>query len=328
MRIKDLSFRTDDMDRSRESDLKHKFLLITAIAFFMVFFLCAFSLQKTSLVMDTEKYPVYLAVADDDMPFDSQDEGKFVTLQGETVSVKKDGTQAELDINGETLSVSFNKKELKEKAKKLSSGDTVRIYGKLKRTGIFDRTLELEASEMEEKSEIPESALVVRPDSVLSPMELSGRYLREGRVYFEIPADWTGREHDLISEGLGAIEGYHYDLQTSEHLFVAYFGNELLETENDRNRKTQIEKAVASNILKSDVTGTFPLATRKTAYKAQYDYYQAPYRVGGIEGYSTEFIFEADGNEGFVICLYIYRTNERKNLPKIMTMLSTLEIRE
>ena len=160
--------------------------------------------------------------------------------------------------------------------------------------------------------------------------------LNNGRVEYFIPSLWAGRniQHDIVDENLGSIEGCQYILNkleagnsVPESLFIGYFDNEsqLSDYLNDSNETELIEKAIVENVMGS--VGTFPSKKVDTYYGSKYVYYIDSFKTTfdtGI-GYHTEFVFQADGEDGIIIMLYVYK--DKKHISDVLFISRFLAIK-
>ena len=159
--------------------------------------------------------------------------------------------------------------------------------------------------------------------------------LHNGDVEYYIPAAWTSEDiqFNIIDEELGTMEGYQYRLNKleandsyPESLFICYFDNktQLADYLNDAEETELIEKAIVYNIIgekniKSSKKGL------DTYYGSEYDYYLGSY-TAKFHGYNTEFIFQADGEDGIVVMLYVYK--ETKHLSDVLFVSRFLKINQ
>jgi len=159
--------------------------------------------------------------------------------------------------------------------------------------------------------------------------------LHEGAVEYYIPDSWASEaiQHSIVEDNLGIMEGHQYTLNkldpsesVPESLFVCYFDNEthLSDYLNDADETELIEKAIVENILGS--VGKFPSKESKTYYGSDYDYYTGSFKsmLEMGTGYHTEFVFQADGEEGIVLVLYVYKNT--RHLSDVMFVTRFIEI--
>ena len=159
--------------------------------------------------------------------------------------------------------------------------------------------------------------------------------LNNGSVEYYIPSTWANSkiQHSVKDEKLGTMEGYQYVLNklnpadpAPESLFVCYFDNNTqLAFAGDSDETKLIEKAIVENILGS--VGIFPTKRVTTYYGAEYNYYDGVFKnvLEAGEGYRCEFIFQADGNDGIVVILYVYR--EANHVKDVLFLTRFLEIK-
>jgi len=113
---------------------------------------------------------------------------------------------------------------------------------------------------------------------------------------------------------------------TPESVFVCYFDNSTqLGYAGDAGETKLIEKAIVENILGS--VGSFPTKRVTTYYDAEYNYYDGVFKnaLEAGEGYRTEFIFQADGEDGIVVVLYVYK--EAKHVDDLLFLLRFLNVK-
>ena len=94
---------------------------------------------------------------------------------------------------------------------------------------------------------------------------------------------------------------------------------------SDYDETKLIEKAIVENILGN--VGIFPTKKVTTYYGAEYNYYDGVYKnpLEAGDGYRCEFIFEADGEDGIVVVLYVYR--EAKHVEDVLFLTRFLEVK-
>ena len=142
-------------------------------------------------------------------------------------------------------------------------------------------------------------------------------------------------QFNIIDEKLGTMEGYQYRLNrldandsVPESLFICYFDNQiqLADYLNDAEKTELIEKAIVYNIIAKE---NF-ISSKKgvnTYYGSEYDYYLGSYKTAFDigTGYHTEFVFQADGDDGIVVMIYVYK--ETKHLSDVLFVSRFLKIK-
>lgn len=215
--------------------------------------------------------------------------------------------------------------------KALKPGDRVILYGEVS-AGLFGASPTMRVEDLKITDEEPKN------DKIYSTVNGSDidtsnmvSYNIGDRVEFTVPAEWKTVAHDLTKEDLGSIPGYQFRLneirgkQTAspESFFVCYFDNDLLQNASDKAKTDQIEEAIIRNILKKDSITGFPLKKETTYYGTKYQYYQDAYQDKMGNGYHMEFVFEADGTDGVVVYLYVYK--DQTHLDEIIAVMRFLK---
>ena len=262
-----------------------------------------------------------------------------VYISGKVVSVGKNGKN--LVLTGTTtttltMECSFDK-NLRDAAARYKAGESVALYGCIT-VGLFTNDIYLKVDKI---AEIPASMksndMYYLLDGTSFDKKNATRVtLDNGGVEYYIPTSWSSKkiQHDIQEEKLGSIEGYQYVLNkvgtvdaTPESLFVCYFDNkaQLADYLNDSDETELIEKAIVENILGS--VGSFPSKRVKTYYGTKYIYYTGAFKnaLESGSGYHTEFVFQADGEDGIVMILYVYR--DAKHVKDVMFLTRFLEIK-
>lgn len=280
------------------------------------------------VVVDTEENKVYQYHTADEIISEFKADSKAakakydnqpVLLSGKVVSVGKDGKNMEITGRNNialTIECTYSK-ELRATAGTYRTGTEISLYGTIE-VGVFG-ALHLNVDKITAK---PESALSSDMYYLLDGTEYNKRNatkvsLNEGYVEYYIPSTWNNKkiQHSIKDENLGTMEGYQYVLNklnpadpVPESLFVCYFNNNTqLAYASDATETKLIEKAIVENILGS--VGIFPTKKVTTYYGAEYNYYDGVFKnaMEAGEGYRCEFIFQADGDDGIVVILYVYR---------------------
>lgn len=217
--------------------------------------------------------------------------------------------------------------------KGLRVGDRVVLYGEVS-AGLLSTSPTMKVEALEISNQETKSgdiySLVGGSDIDTSNMN---SFSIGNMVDFRVPATWKAVAHDLEKENLGSIPGYQFRLNeirgsqttSTESFFICYFDNDLLKNASDRSKTDQIEEAILRNILKTDSIEDFPLKKVTTYYGAKYQYYQDAYQDKMGNGYHMEFVFEADGTDGVVVYIYVYKT--QSHLDEIMAVMRFLNIR-
>jgi len=302
--------------------------------------------EGAKVTVDTKNNPVYqYRTADEIVSAFKADKkaakAKYndqpVLLSGKVVSVGKDGKNIIITgTNNTSLTIECSyDKSLRSTAKLYSSGDRVTFYGFF-HVELITGDLELSADKI---TVLPSSALSSDMYYLLDGTEYNKRnatrvILNGGDVEYYIPSTWANDKirRNIKDENLGTMEGYQYVLNklspadpVAESLFVCYFDNSTqLAYAGDADETKLIEKAIVENILGS--VGIFPTKKVTTYYDAEYNYYDGVFKnaLDAGEGYRCEFIFQADGEDGIVVILYVYR--EAKHLKDVLFLTRFLEV--
>ena len=313
----------------------------------MALLLCGFIFEKPSVVVDTENNHVYEYITSDEIISaynKNTDEAKvkylnnYYLVSGKIGEIAKNGSTFEFvgkDDKGITCSCP---KELRSDVLSHKTNDTICAFGKITGNPLNKKCL-LSVEKIDSVI-MGESGLYFQQDgSKIDRDTMNERTLDEDEVKFYIPAVWKEVEHNIESEELGTIEGYQYVLnklpgsedEVPESFFVCYFDNESQLDNTDEKKKTkQIEKAIIDNIS-GEGEGEAARVRRNvsTYYGAKYDYYISSYTDAFNamkNGYHVEYIFQRNGEEGFVIYLYVYK--EPKHLNDVLFVTRFLEIQE
>ena len=301
----------------------------------------------TKVTVDTESNKVYQYRTADEIVLEfkanskaakAKYDGQPVLLTGQVVSVGKDGKHIMVTgLNNTSLKIECTyDKSLRSIAKTYQAGTGVALYGTVV-VGLLTGDLYLTVDKITTK---PESALSSDMYYLLDGTEYNKRNatkvtLNKGYVEYYIPSTWANSkiQHSVKDENLGTMEGYQYVLNklsptdpVPESLFVCYFDNNAqLAFAGDSDETKLIEKAIVENILGS--VGIFPTKRVTTYYGAEYNYYDGVYKnaLEAGEGYRCEFIFRADGEDGIVVVLYVYR--EARHLKDVLFLTRFLEIK-
>ena len=326
-----------------------KRILAVVLVICASFFLCGASwFNKTKVVIDTENNYVYKYCTADTMLSEFKNNRKEakkkyqdeqVLLSGKVVSIGKNGKN--IILSGRTTSdiaidCSYDK-ELRESALAYNVGESVALYGQITVDAI-DNDIHLKAVKIVKvpTSITSNNMYYLLDGSSFDKMKATKVTLNNGGVEYYIPSIWTrqGIQHNIMEEKLGSIEGYQYTLNkletnnsTPESLFVCYFNNktQLSDYLNDSDETELIEKAIVENILGS--VGMFPSKEVKTYYGSKYTYYIGSFKstLDTGSGYHTEFVFQADGEEGIVVILYVYK--DTKHISDVLFVSRFLEMK-
>lgn len=303
--------------------------------------------DTTKVVVDTENNKVYQYRTADEIISEFTANSKAakakynnqpVLLYGKVKSVGEGGkTLTVTGLNSESLIIECTyEKSLRSSAKAYSAGDRVALYGSIV-VGIFTGDVYLTVDKM---ISLPDSALSSDMYYLLDGTSYNKRNatkvtLNNGDVEFYVPSVWTNNkiQRSIQDENLGTMEGYQYVLNklnpadpVPESLFVCYFDNATqLAFIGDSGETRLIEKAIVENILGN--VGIFPTKRVSTYYGAEYNYYDGVFKsaLEAGEGYRTEFIFRADGEDGIVVILYVYR--EAKHVNDVLFLTRFLEVK-
>lgn len=323
---------------------------ITAVllAFCTCLSLCGASwFDGAKVVVDTENNQVYQYRTADEVVSEFAANSKNaknkynnqpLLLYGKVVSVDKDGKNLVVTgINNAALTIECTcEKSLRSTARMYSSGDMVALYGNVI-VGILSGDLYFTVDKI---TTLPASALSSDIYYLLDGTSYNKRNatkvtLNNGGVEYYVPATWTSDkiQRNIKEENLGTMEGYQYVLNklsptdpVPESLFVCYFDNsDQLAYAGDANETKLVEKAIVENILGS--VGIFPTKRVTTYYGAEYNYYDGVFKnaLETGDGYRTEFIFQADGEDGIVVILYVYR--EAKHMNDVLFLTRFMEIK-
>ncbi len=263
--------------------------------------------------------------------------GQPVLLYGTVVSVGKDGKNIEVtgfNFTSRTIECICDK-SLRSTAKTYQKGTKVALYGSME-VGFITGDLYLTVDKI---TALPETALSSDMYYLIDGTEYNKKNstevtLHNGAVEYYIPSTWDNDKirHSVKDENLGTMEGYQYVLNklspadpVPESLFVCYFDNNAhLAFAGDADETKLIEKAIVENILGN--VGIFPTKKTTTYYGAEYNYYDGVYKnpLEAGEGYRCEFIFQADGEDGIVVVLYVYR--EARHLKDVLFLTRFLEV--
>ena len=299
------------------------------------------------VVVDTEENPVYQYRLADELISEFKADSKAakakynnqpVLLYGKVVSVDKDGKSLVVTgLNNTALNIEANcEKTLRSTARSYQAGTKVAMYGTLT-VGFFTGDLYFTVDKF---TQLPASALSGDMYYLADGTEYNKRNatkvtLNNGGVEYYIPSTWANGkiQHNITEENLGTMEGYQYVLNklsptdpVPESLFVCYFDNNAhLAFPGDAGETKLIEKAIVENILGS--VGIFPTKRVMTYYGEEYNYYDGVFKnaLEAGDGYRCEFIFRADGDDGIVVVLYVYR--EARHVKDVLFLTRFLEVK-
>lgn len=304
--------------------------------------------NKAKVIIDTENNPVYQYCRADAVISDfvkdhqaarKQYKDSRVLISGKIQSIGENGKNLMLTgISNTDLTIECSyDKELRKNALSYKVGESVALYGKIT-FSILDEDIHLKVDKIVEVPvSISSNDIYYLLDGYsFDKTDARKVTLNNGKVEFYIPSSWTGEEvqFDISNSKISTMECYQYVLNkldegdsTPESFFVGYFDNQqqLSDYLNDSDETKEIEKAIVGNILGS--VGSFPSKEVDTYYGSEYVYYIGSYKTAfdtGI-GYHTEFVFQADGEDGIVVMLYVYK--EPKHVEDILFVSRFLEIK-
>lgn len=293
--------------------------------------------DSSKVMMDTEKNPVYEYCTADQMMTDFEAyHGKYVLLSAKVRRVGQDGKNM-IIFASETPEKDITciyDKSLRAAASAYKAGERVAVYGKVQ-VGPFDKKITVEVVKIVNAPQLVASAeMYYQKDGASFDKTAAKKVsLGGGDVEYLIPGHWESIQYDIKAEGLGSMEGYQYVLNqipgsedsVPESLFVGYFDYGTQLSMASTRDPEAVEKAIVENILGS--VGWFPTKEVKTYYGSEYDYYIGSYKTifGNGEGYHTEFVFQADGQEGVAVILYVYK--EAKHLSDVMFLTRFLKVK-
>ncbi len=301
----------------------------------------------TTVVVDTEKNNVYRQCAADEVlsafaanPQVATEKYHWtrVLLTGQVASVASDGKSmmiTGIDSTQHSMECTYDK-ALRTTAMGYKTGDEVTLYGRIL-VNIFTNKAHVEVDKF---TGTPTSVTSDDMYYLLNGTSFDKRSavketLHGGAVEYYVPAAWLGKEirHNIVEENLGTMEGYQYVLNkldgsdfAPESVFVCYFDNSTqLGYIGDAGETKLIEKAIVENILGS--VGIFPTKKVVSYYGAEYNYYDGVFKnaLEAGEGYRTEFIFQADGEDGIVVVLYVYK--EAKYVDDLLFLMRFLRVK-
>ena len=314
----------------------------------MLLLLCGFSFYNTTVMIDTQKNPVYEFIYADDILSDfagdaysaeSRYKYGYYLVSGKIESISERGDSFNLygtSVTNDHMICSVPR-DLRTEALSLSAGETVGVYGQVT-VGLIDKMVHIEVDKI---AAVPSGAktgvFFLSDGKRVDKSSMNKRSLNNGRVNFIIPPAWKEVEHSITKEGLGTMEGYQYVLNalpgskdsTPESFFVCYFDNaSRLENADDKRETKLIEKAVINNISGEGSGDSARTRDVLTYYGAKYNYYIGSYTdalAAGKNGYHAEYIFQKNGDEGLIMYLYIYK--DAKHLSDIMLVTRFLEVK-
>lgn len=324
-----------------------KRILVVILALCACLSLCGAGwFDTTKVVIDTESNQVYQYRTADEVISEFAANSKTakakynnqpVLLYGRVVSVDANGKSLVVTgINTSGLTIECTcEKSLRPAAMMYHAGDTVALYGNIV-VGLISGDLYLTVDKF---TALPADALssdmyYLSDGTSYNKRNATKVTLNNGGVEYYVPSTWTSSkiQRSVQGENLGTMEGYQYVLNklspadpVPESLFVCYFDNDTqLAFAGDADETKLIEKAIVENILGS--VGIFPTKKVSTYYGAEYNYYDGVFKnaLEAGEGYRTEFIFQADGEDGIVVILYVYR--EAKHVNDVLFLTRFLEV--
>lgn len=301
--------------------------------------LCGFAFSKPEIAVDTERDHVYLHITVESLlaEFSTNSKNAQEKYKGQYLLVsglfesenKKTGGFSIINSNYDSIDCTFIK-NLNLDVSNHSFKDKVAVYGKC--TYSFGKLKLVDVEKIIVAPAVRTSETYFTLDGTsLDKSAALERTLNDGKVKFYIPEKWKDIEVNISEEGIGSMDGYQYVLNKTrgssdtepESLFICYLESDKLRYVSDMKNTDGVEKAIIENIEGS--VGTFPAYKTTTSYGAKYQYYLGKFNdeteVG--KGYRTEYIFQADGDRGIIMFLYLYR--EEKHLSDVLIAARMLE---
>lgn len=303
--------------------------------------------NTTKVVIDTENNYVYEQCTADEVfaEFTANSKAAKETYQGAAVLLT--GKVARVGSGGKNLIMTGTgnttrtiectyEKSLRATAMQYGAGDKVAVYGRIV-VNIFNNDIYLAVDKITTPpaSGTSNDMYYLLDGTSFDKRSAVKETLHNGSVEYYVPKEWMGKEirHSVKDENLGTMEGCQYVLNklggsdnTPESVFVCYFDNSTqLGYTGDAGETKLIEKAIVENILGN--VGSFPTKKVTTYYDAEYNYYDGVFKsaLEAGEGYRTEFIFEADGEEGIVVVLYVYK--DAKHVDDLLFLMRFLNVK-
>lgn len=327
--------------------IKNKIIAVIAVLCVCLTLSGAGWFGTTKVTVDTESNYVYELCTAQEILSEFAANGKTarekyqgvpVLVTGKVISVGSGGKNivvTGMETSKGNIECTFDK-ALRAAAKQYSAGDKVAVYGRLI-VNVFNGDIFLSADNITTPPVAATShdMYYLLGGASFDRQNAARETLAGGQVEYYVPTAWTGKKirHNVKEENLGTMEGYQYVLNkldgqstVPESVFVCYFDNKTqLGFEGDADETKLIEKAIVKNILGS--VGTFPTKKVTTYYDAEYNYYDGVFKnaLEAGEGYRTEFIFQADGEDGIVVVLYVYR--EAKHVEDLLFLIRFLEVK-
>lgn len=327
--------------------MKIKKAVSLSLIFSFILLLCGFGFIPVTVLVDTDKNHVYEYIPADDILTEfakDTDQAKakykdgYYLITGKIGDVSKKGDKINVygsSGSGDQLICSCPK-ELRAEALNLKKDDAVGIYGKIT-IGPLDKEVHINAEKLASvPSSVKKGTFYLSDGKSIDKNNMTSRTLNNGKVSYKIPAAWKGVEHSIVEDGIGTMEGYQYVLNqlpgskddTPESFFVCYFDNaSKLENKDDKKDTVQIEKAIINNISGDGKADLARIRNVNTYYGAKYNYYITSYTdtLNAVNnGYHVEYIFQKDGDDGFVVYLYVYK--DAKHLSDVLFVTRFLDI--
>ncbi|MBR5508692.1 MAG: hypothetical protein IKV59_01415 [Lachnospiraceae bacterium] len=296
--------------------------------------------DQTKVVIDMENNVIYKYYTADDLILEFSNNFKAAKEQYNDAYILLSGKVENIEKNGKYISITGIEcscdKDLRSTALTYQKGNSIALFGQIS-IGTFDKKIRLKTEKI---IRVPagvksKDTWFLLDGTSFDKVNAKKVLLDNGKVEYYIPPSWKTVEHDIKEEELGLLEGYQYVLNqvpgssysTPESLFVCYFDNKLHLSDylNDSGETELIEKAIVKNILGN--VGKFPSKEVKTYYSKEYTYYSGAFK-NAFEtgtGYHTEFLFQADGEEGIVMIVYVYK--ETKHISDILFLTRFLELK-
>ena len=301
--------------------------------------------HTAKVVIDTENNYVYEQCTVDEVLAEFEADSKAAKEKYKGAAVLLTGKVANVGSGGKSMVITGTDKEqysmdcsydkeLRAAAMQQKTGDKVALYGCIS-VNIFTNSVSLKVHKIATPpaSATSNEMYYLLDGTSFDKQNAVKETLAGGSMEYYVPRAWMGKEirHNIKEEGLGTMEGYQYVLNKldgkdtlPESVFVCYFDNSTqLGYAGDAGETKLIEKAIVENILGS--VGSFPTKKITTCYNAEYNYYDGVFKsaLEAGDGYRCEFIFEADGEDGIMVVLYVYR--EAKHVEDLLFLMRFLE---
>lgn len=295
--------------------------------------LCGFSFGA-SIAIDTKKNPIYSYVTADKLTAEFSKDNKLTKYKNQYIVLSG---LFESSNNKSFTITNSNYESIACKYKKNSGVDisgfdfkeNVAVWGKC--TVSFGKIKITDVRKVTKAPAVRSAETFFTLDGTfLDKSDSLERTLNGGRIKYYIPSSWETIEKNIVENEIGEIDGYQYVLnkipgcenEVPESLFVCYFNKDRLAHHDDIKKTNKVEKAIIENIEGS--VGIFPTTIQTTYYNAKYQHYCGIY-TDQIDNYSTEYVFQTDGDRGIIMYLYLYRESDAKHLSDVMLITRLLE---